>query len=112
MILLQVVVAASLFFVWVVRYDNIVEEFKGYGLSERLRDLVGVLKLSSALLLVVGIDRERLAMTGALVLVILMGCALATHVRCKTPLPARLPALGLLVLSAVILLLNYRIAYS
>ena len=111
MILLQVLVAASLLFVWVVRYDNIVEEFKSYGLPDGLRDLVGVLKLTCALLLLVGIGRERLAMTGALVLAILMGCALGTHVRCKTPLQARLPALALLLLSTVILLLNYRIAY-
>ena len=111
MILLQVLVAASLFFVWVVRYDNIVEEFKSYGLPDWLRDLVGVLKLTSALLLLVGIGRERLAMAGGLLLVILMASAIGTHVRCKTPLQARLPALSLFVLSTVILLLNYRIAY-
>ena len=72
---------------------------------------MGILKLTCAALLLVGIGRERLALTGGLVLVILMAYAIGTHVRCKTPLQARLPALTLFVLSAVIALLNYRIAY-
>ena len=37
----QVLVASSIFFVWVVRYDNIVSEFRQYGLPDWLRDLVG-----------------------------------------------------------------------
>ena len=45
-IFLQALVAASIFFVWVVRYNNIIQEFKQYGLPHWLRDLVGVLKLS------------------------------------------------------------------
>ncbi len=36
---LQALVAASIFFVWVVRYDNIIQEFKQYGLPHWLRDL-------------------------------------------------------------------------
>ena len=31
---LQALVAASVFFVWVVRYGNIIEEFKQYGLPD------------------------------------------------------------------------------
>jgi len=41
---LQALVATSIFFVWVVRYGNVVEEFKHYGLPDWLRDLVGILK--------------------------------------------------------------------
>jgi hypothetical protein len=33
-IFLQALVAASIFFVWVVRYDNIIQEFKQYGLPD------------------------------------------------------------------------------
>ena len=39
---LKILVAGSIFFVWVVRYDNIVKEFEVYGLSVQLRDLVGI----------------------------------------------------------------------
>ena len=47
---LQAVVAASVFFVWVIRYANIVQEFKQYGLPDWLRDLVGILKMNYRLL--------------------------------------------------------------
>jgi uncharacterized membrane protein YphA (DoxX/SURF4 family) len=55
-IFLQALVAASIFFVWVVRYDNIIQEFKQYGLPDWLRDWVGILKLTFALLLLLGIQ--------------------------------------------------------
>ncbi len=84
-IFLQALVAASIFFVWVVRYDNIVEEFKGYGLPESLRDLVGILKLTFALLLLIGIERPFFAVVGGIGIAILMGGAVVTHLRVKTP---------------------------
>ena len=61
---LQALVAASIFFVWVVRYANIIQEFKQYGLPDWLRDLVGILKLTFSLLLLIGIQRAPLAVAG------------------------------------------------
>ena len=45
-ILLQALVAASLSFMWVVRKDNLIQEFTQYGLPDWLRDLVGILKMT------------------------------------------------------------------
>lgn len=64
-IVLQALVASSIFFVWVVRYDNIVLEFEHYGLPSWLRDLVGILKMTLSLLLLIGIQRARFAIAGA-----------------------------------------------
>ena len=108
-IFLQALVAASIFFVWVVRYDNIVQEFKQYGLPDWLRDLVGILKLTFALLLLLGIQRASLAMIGGLGIAGLMGCAFAVHLRVKNPLFKMLPSLTLLALSLIIALVNYRL---
>ena len=107
-IFLQALVAASIFFVWVVRYDNIIQEFKQYGLPDWLRDLVGVLKLTFALLLLLGIQRASLAIIGSLGIAGLMGCAFAMHLRVKNPMFKMLPALTLLVLSLIIAVINYR----
>ena len=63
-IVLQALVAASVFFVWVVRYANIVQEFKQYALPDWLRDLVGILKLALVLLLLIGIERPFFAVVG------------------------------------------------
>lgn len=106
-ICLQAVVAAAVFFVWVVRYANIVEEFRQFGLPEWLRDLVGILKLTFALLLLIGIDRPPMAVMGGLGLATLMSAAFATHLRVGNPPFKMLPSLTLLVFSAFIAWLNY-----
>lgn len=111
-ILLQAFVAASIFFVWVVRYANIIEEFKQYRLPDWLRDLVGILKITFAILLLIGIDRPRAAMLGGVGIAALMAGAVVTHLRVKNPLVKMLPSLVLFVLSLVIAFLNYRLLRS
>jgi len=108
-ILLQALVAASIFFVWVVRYDNIIAEFKQYGLPDWLRDLVGIFKLTFALLLLLGIQRASLAMIGSLGIAGLMGCAFVIHLRVKNPAFKMLPSLTLLALALIIAVINYRL---
>jgi len=108
-IVLQALVAASLFFVWVVRYDNIIQEFKQYGLPDWLRDVVGILKLTFALLLLLGIQRASLAMIGSLGIAGLMGCAFVIHLRVKNPAFKMLPSMTLLVISLIIAAINYRL---
>jgi len=104
---LQAFVTASIFFVWVVRYDNIIQEFKQYGLPDWLRDLVGILKLTLSLLLLIGIERKPFAVAGGLGIAFLMGCAFVIHLRVKNPWFKMLPCLTLLALSAVIAWINY-----
>ena len=106
---LQALVAASVFFVWVVRYANIVQEFKQYGLPDSLRDLVGILKMTFALMLLIGIDRGLFAVVGGIGIAILMGAAAVTHLRVKNPVFKMLPSLSLLVFSVVVAWINYRL---
>ena len=89
---LQALVAASIFFVWVVRYDNLIQEFKQYGLPDWLRDLVGILKMTFSLLLLIGIERKLFAVAGGAGTAFLMGCAFIMHLRMKNPLFKMLPA--------------------
>lgn len=109
---LQAFVAASIFFVWVVRYANIIEEFKQYRLPDWVRDSVGIVKITCAILLLTGIDRPRAAILGALVLAALMAGAFLTHLRVKNPGLKMLPSFALLVLSLAIAFINYRILHS
>ena len=105
---LQALVAASVFFVWVVRYDNIVQEFKAFGLPDWLRDMVGILKLTFSLLLLVGIERPAFAVVGGAGIAALMGAAIVTHLRVKSPVFKMLPSLTLLLLSLAIAFASYR----
>ena len=94
---LQALVAASIFFVWVVRYANIIQEFKQYGLPDWLRDLVGILKMTFALMMLIGIERRTFAVAGGIGIAILMGAAFVIHLRVKNPVFKMLPSPTLLV---------------
>ena len=41
----QIVVGLSVAYVWTFRYDNVVKEFKQFGLNDLTRNLVGVSKI-------------------------------------------------------------------
>ena len=106
---LQALVAAAVFFVWVVRYANIIHEFKQYGLPDWVRDLVGILKMTFALLLLIGVERPQFAVVGGVGIALLMLAAFVTHLRAKNPIFKMLPCLSLLVLAALIAWINYRL---
>ncbi len=104
---INVFIAASIFFVWVIRYDNIIREFKEYGLPDWLRDFTGIQKLSLALLLMVGMNDPQLQILAALGIAALMLCAQIVHLRTGTVVFRRLPSLALLGLSLVSAYLAY-----
>ncbi len=98
----KILVATSIFFVWVVRYENIVIEFKEYGIPGWLRDLTGILKLSFAAMLLFGHQDSHLPIIGSLGIVALMACAQVVHIRADTAGFRRVPSMVLLILSAAI----------
>jgi hypothetical protein len=106
---LKILVATSIYFVWVVRYDNILKEFKEFGLPDWLRDLTGILKMTFAAMLLFGTLDHILNIVGSLGIAGLMICAQATHLRCGTPAFRRLPSLILLASSLVILYFSFQV---
>lgn len=102
---LKTLVAGSIFFVWVVRYQNIIEEFKEFGLPVWLRDLVGILKLSFVLMLLS--NDSNAILLGALGITVLMIAALLTHLRVKNPLYKMLPSMSLMTICLIIFLHTY-----
>jgi hypothetical protein len=91
---LSILVFGSIIFVWGVRYNNIKDEFKHFNLPKWLRDLVGILKFSFAIMLLNG-DYEIVRL-GGLGIAILMIAALFTHIRLKSAPPKMLPSFSLL----------------
>lgn len=98
--ILKIVVISSVFFVWFVRYQNIVEEFKVYGYSSNIRDLVGILKISSVLL--IQSSNIQLVQIGSALLAFLMLAALMTHLKIKNSPLKFAPSLTLLIFSIAI----------
>jgi hypothetical protein len=99
--LAKILVFSSVLFVWVVRYKNIVEEFKIYNYPEWLRDLVGIMKLTFVVMLM----RADVFFVkfGAIGIMILMLAAIVTHLKVKNPFPKMLPAMVLFSLCSFIL---------
>ena len=94
----QLIVAVSIVIVWVFRFDNIVIEFKQYGLSDLTRMIIGSAKIALATLLVAGIWYSSLVLIPALMMAFLMICAQYFHFKVSNPWPKRMPSLALLLL--------------
>ena len=95
----QLVIALSVIIVWVFRFDNIVKEFKQYGLPDLVRNMVGAAKIALATLLVAGIWYPALVLVPALLMAFLMLCAQLAHIKVRNPWYKYVPSLVLLVLS-------------
>jgi hypothetical protein len=95
----QIIIALSIIIVWVGRFDNIVLEFKQYGIPDLVRNMVGATKIALSTLLIAGIWYPSLVLVPALGMAFLMVCAQVAHIRVKNPLIKFLPSLILLILS-------------
>jgi len=102
---LKILVVSSIFFVWVVRYSNIIEEFKVFGLPAWLRDFVGILKLSFALMLLS--SDSTIILLGASGITALMLAALLTHLKVKNPFFKMLPSMSLMTICLIIIWHTY-----
>lgn len=102
--LAQVVLALSVFYVWIIRYENVVKEFKHFGISDLTRNFVGGSKIALATLLITGIWYPALVFFSAVLMGLFMLSAQYFHFKVKNPLIKRLPSLVLLLLCAFIAL--------
>jgi len=101
-IIAQVIVALSIAYVWIFRFDNIVKEFNQYGLSDLTRSIVGSAKIALSTLLVAGIWYSNLVLVPALLIAFLMLSAQYFHFKMGNPWPKHMPSLLLLILSLFI----------
>ena len=99
--LIKIVSSVAIFFVWVVRYENIRKEFDDYNLPTWLRDLTGILKLSFAWML--HFSDPRIVVVGSLGITLLMLAAVVTHVRLKSNFRDYIASVTMLLLSITIL---------
>lgn len=109
LLLSQVIVAASVAYVWIFRYDVIIKEFKQFGLSDLTRTFVGAAKVALATLLIAGIWYPSLVAIPAILMGFFMLAAQYFHFKIKNPFFKHLPSLFLLILCAFIALASLNI---
>ena len=83
-----------------------IEEFKTYGLPNWFVWVIGFLKVSLALMLLISIWVPSLRVVSAGGIIVLMLGAVIMHIKIKDPMKKSLPAFTFLVLSAMV------VAYS
>ena len=108
-IIAQVIVALSIVYVWVFHFDNIVKEFKQYGLSDLTRSIVGSAKIALSTLLVAGIWYSNLVLIPALLIAFLMLSAQYFHFKVGNPWLKHIPSLLLLILNLFIAAISLKL---
>ena len=109
-ILAQLIVSISVIIVWVFRRDNISIEFKQYGLSNLLQNIVGAVKISLATILTLGawyLEVKDAVIISSLLMAFLMICAQYYHVKVSNPWSKFMPSIALLILCLFIAATNY-----
>jgi hypothetical protein len=109
-IFLQIVVALGLLNVWLIRYNRetpyrgcgaccLKDEFTAYGLPKWFFYSIGIIKIGSAVLLLLGIWFTSLVFPTAIVVSLLMIGAIWMHLKVKDPFKKSIPAFIMLLLS-------------
>jgi hypothetical protein len=116
-IAIKIFIFVSIINVWFFRFGkpspwragsaaSMKDEFKAYGLSETVMYVVGGIKVFFAILLVLSIQFEILAVPAAAGMGIMMLGAIFMHLKVKDPIKKSFPAFSFLVLSALIILFH------
>ncbi len=106
-LLFQIIVAVSVYVVWIFRFHNVVAEFKQFGYSEVFRNFVGAAKMSISALLILGLCYNEITLYAALGMAFFMLSAQLTHLKVKNSFIQRLPSLVFLLMSLFIAAFNY-----
>jgi uncharacterized membrane protein YphA (DoxX/SURF4 family) len=112
-VLLQLIVAFGLLNVWLIRSNqktpyrgsdgtSLKNEFAAYGLPLWSFYVIGFIKISAALLLLLGLWQPFLVFPAALVVSFMMLGAVCMHIKVRDPFKKLLPALIMLFFSIVI----------
>jgi hypothetical protein len=101
-ILAQIAVAVSVYFVWIFRYEAIILEFSKFGLTKLSRTFTGAVKISLSTLLIVSIWHTSMTQITAILMGSFMLAAQYFHFKVKNPFIKHLPSLILLILNIII----------
>tara|TARA_Y100000748_G_scaffold302281_1_gene304167 strand:+ start:217 stop:609 length:393 start_codon:yes stop_codon:yes gene_type:complete len=115
--ILTLVVSTTIINVWLFRFNdetlyrggdalNMLEEFNIYGFSETFTYIIGFIKVSCALALLLSIYYNKILLPAALVIIALMSGALVMHFTVSDEIIKFLPAALVLIATLTIVFLN------
>ncbi len=112
--ILQLIISIGLINVWLIRFNkatnyrggdakNMKEEFLAYGLPIWSMYLIGFLKISIAIMLIISIWVEQLLKYNLIALSLLMIAAVIMHLKVRDPIKKSYPALAILFIISLIM---------
>ncbi len=115
--LLIIVVASAVLSAWTWRLNiptiyrggdaiNMIEEFQAYGLNQTTMVVVGIFKVTCAIILLIGLKVRRLVTPAAFIMGIFMIAAVYFHISISDPLVPTLPSAIMLLSCATIIALD------
>ena len=115
--LLIIVVATAVLSAWTWRLNiptiyrggdaiNMIEEFQAYGLNQTTMVVVGIFKVTCAIILLIGLKVRRLVTPAAFIMGIFMIAAVYFHISISDPLVPTLPSAIMLLSCATIIALD------
>ena len=116
-IILSLIISLTILNVWLIRFDsnsiyrggeakNMIQEFEEYGFNENIVYIVGFLKVSAALVLLLGIYYNKLIFPAALTISLFMIFAVIMHFKVSDELIKFMPSSILLFSSLVIIYID------
>ena len=103
----QILVAVSVYIVWIFRYHNVLAEFEQFGFSDYFRNFVGAAKISLSALLLLGLCYQELNLYASLGMAFFMLSAHITHIKVGNPFTQRIPSLLFLLMCLFVAAQNY-----
>ena len=100
--IVQLSIALSVAYVWIFRFHNVLKEFTSFGLSDVVRNFVGVSKTALSTILIVGIWHNELVLVSSVLMGLFMVSAQYFHFKVKNPFQQRLPSLLLFILCGLV----------
>ena len=115
--LLIIVVATAVLSAWTWRLNiptiyrggdaiNMIEEFQAYGLNQTTMVVVGIFKVTCAIILLIGLKVRRFVTPAAFIMGIFMIAAVYFHISISDPLVPTLPSAIMLLSCATIIALD------
>ena len=114
---LIIVVATAVLSAWTWRLNipsiyrggdaiNMIEEFQAYGLNQTTMVVVGIFKVTCAIILLIGLKVRRFVTPAAFIMGIFMIAAVYFHISISDPLVPTLPSFIMLLFCATIIALD------
>ncbi|MBK20991.1 MAG: hypothetical protein CMP63_01555 [Flavobacteriales bacterium] len=105
--IVQLAIAFSVAYVWIFRFHNVLKEFTSFGLSDVVRNLVGVSKTALSTLLIAGIWYNDLVLVSSVLMGLFMVAAQFFHFKVNNPFQQRLPSLILFILCGIVVFFQF-----